>query len=287
MKSIRVRAPAKINLCLEVLNKRPDGFHDLRTVFQTISLFDTLGIRFIGARRTKIDIDSDIPNNLVVRAAHAVLDALKLNAELRFTLTKRIPMGAGLGGGSSDAAAVLRALPALAGKSLAIEKLMELAAALGSDVPFFLIGGCALGLGRGTELYPLPAPPAGLGLLVTPEIHVSTAAAYGALRRPSGPNATRYSAVQAVTLSLASRQDWSVHCVNDFERVVFEMHPQLGKIKQKLQRLGASPAMMTGSGSALFGIFGSVTDRDRAAASIPNSIPFTFVRRKVYQHGEQ
>lgn len=283
MKFISVQARAKINLCLEVLNKRPDGYHDLRTIFQTISLADTLEIHFARARNTRVEIDSAIPNNLVVRAAHAVLDALKLNADVRFKLTKRIPMGAGLGGGSSDAAAVLRALPGLAGKSLEIAQLMEIAAALGSDVPFFLIGGCALGVGRGTELYPLPDPPAGPGLLVTPGIHVSTPDAYGALKRSSATNAIGYSSTQALTLSMASRQDWTVHCVNDFERPVFELHPGLRTIKGKLQRMGARPAMMTGSGSALFGMFANASERDRAAASIPNSIPFSFVRRKTYQ----
>src|SRR5882762_355073 len=96
----RVRALAKINLCLEVLNKRADGYHDLRTVFQTISLADTLSIEFGRARRTRIEIDSDIPDNLVVRAAHAVIDAVKVSGHVRFKLTKRILMGAGLGGGS-------------------------------------------------------------------------------------------------------------------------------------------------------------------------------------------
>src|ERR1700694_5379034 len=115
---VRVRAYAKINLALEVLNKRPDGFHNIRTIFQTISLHDSLTIDFRRSRKTAISINSDIPDNLVVRAAHLLLGEMKLHAVIDFHLTKRIPMGAGLGGGSSDAAAVLRALPPLAGREV-------------------------------------------------------------------------------------------------------------------------------------------------------------------------
>ena len=141
--------------------KRPDGYHELRTIFQTISLKDRLSVEYKIAKRTQIDVTSsiDIEDNLVVRSAKMVLDHLKLTAWVRFLIHKRIPMGAGLGGGSSNAAAVLIALPALAGKPISFPDLVRLAESLGSDVPFFLHGGTALGLGRGTELYPLPDLP--------------------------------------------------------------------------------------------------------------------------------
>src|SRR5580698_2822782 len=164
----RLHSLAKINLDLRVLGKRPDGFHELRTIFQTISLADTLEVEYQRGR-SKIELKSsiNIPGNLVLRAAEVVMKALRATGRLRFQLTKRIPLGGGLGGGSSNAAAVLLALPALLKKKLSLEKLMELAAELGSDVPFFLMGGTAVGLGRGTELYPLPDVPASSGLLIT------------------------------------------------------------------------------------------------------------------------
>ena len=160
-RSVALRSLAKINLDLRVLHKRSDGFHELRTIFQTVSLADSLEIEFTPSRTSRIQLESetDIPNNLVVRAAEAVLANSKASGKIQFRLRKRIPMGGGLGGGSSNAAAVLLALPALTGKPLALETLFEIGAGLGSDVPFFLFGGTAAGLGRGTELYPGHSPP--------------------------------------------------------------------------------------------------------------------------------
>ncbi len=247
---VRVRSLAKINLDLRVLNKRPDGYHELRTIFQTVSLADTIDIEYT-AGRTRIDLKSNlnIPDNLIVRAADSVLKAAGRRGRIGFVLQKRIPLGAGLGGGSSNAAAVLLALPALLGKQLRLDRLMELAAGLGSDVPFFLLGGTAAGIGRGTELYPLPELPSLPVLLITPGIHVSTAEAYGALNRGASGH--------------IAPADWRTG-VNDFEMVVFEQHPQLESIKGKLERLGARPALMSGSGSTVFGIFPNRQIRDRA-----------------------
>lgn len=271
-----VRSFAKINLDLRVLYKRPDHYHELRTVFQTISLADTIGIRFAPARRTRLSIEGsvDIPNNLVTRAAQAVLDTARITAALTFSLDKRIPMGAGLGGGSSNAAAVLLALPVLAGAPILFETLLQLGAELGSDVPFFLYGGTALGIGRGTELYPLPSLPAARGLLVAPGVHVSTAEAYGDLNRVNRNQTLTSAAADADTESFRSlvwalseahpAEDWKKMCANDFEPAVFRRHPALGSIKKKLGRLGASPALMTGSGSALFGLFESADRMNRA-----------------------
>src|SRR6516165_9184065 len=169
-RQIRVKALAKINLDLRVLGQRADGYHELRTIFQTISLADTLDICFTPARKSSIELrDShDIPDNLVVRAARLVLEAARVTGRVEMRLEKRIPMGAGLGGGSSDAAAVLLALPALAGRTKTLPSLPEIAAELGSDVPFFLLGGSAVGVGRGTELFPLADVPASHGLLLAP-----------------------------------------------------------------------------------------------------------------------
>src|ERR1035441_374691 len=177
---VRVPAYAKLNLDLRVLYKRGDGYHELRSIFQTISLADEIGIRFRKSRRTEIRIrgNFDIPDNLIVRAARLCLDELKTSATVDFELDKRIPMGAGLGGGTWDAAAVLMALPKLAGKPIPAERLIPLAAQLGSDVPFFLLGGTAAVLGRGEELYPLPNLRHSNVLIVSPGVHVSTPDAY-------------------------------------------------------------------------------------------------------------
>jgi 4-diphosphocytidyl-2-C-methyl-D-erythritol kinase len=251
----RVRALAKINLDLRVLGKRPDGYHELRTVFQTISLADTLEIAFLPAPKTAIELDDclGIPDNLVTRAARLAMDAMGATGRVEMRLEKRIPMGAGLGGGSSDAAAVLLALPALAGRSLSISELCELGQQLGSDVPFFLLGGAAVGIGRGTEIFPLPDGPARRGLLVAPGIHVNTAQAY----RDLSPRLTTELQQNKIFSFLSHTWDLGAFepAVNDFEAVVFEQHGRLAGLKQRLSRAGASAALMTGSGSAVFGLF--------------------------------
>jgi 4-diphosphocytidyl-2-C-methyl-D-erythritol kinase len=261
IRRVRVPAPAKINLDLRVLGKRPDGFHELRTIFQTISLADRLDIAFTRARRTAIALDDPlaIPDNLVVRAAERVLESLRLTGRVEMRLTKRIPMGAGLGGGSSDAAAVLLALPVLAGRSLPLAELTAIAATLGSDVPFFLLGGTAVGIGSGTELFPIGDAPQAHGVLITPAIHVNTAQAY----RDLSPRLTidlqrnKIHSFQALTWGGGGLSGLR----NDFEDVVFEQHPELAALKRRLVRAGAAAALMTGSGSAIFGLF---EDADRA-----------------------
>ena len=246
---VRVRSLAKINLDLRVLNKRPDGYHELRTIFQTVSLADTIEIECrSGSTRIEIKSNISIPGNIIEKAVDSVLAATGKTARVGFVLKKRIPLGGGLGGGSSNAAAVLLALPVLLKKPVGMEKLMELAASLGSDVPFFLLGGTAVGLGRGTELYPLPDLGNLSALIITPGVHVSTADAYRALDR----------GFRTVTGSVSECYE------NDFESVVFRQHSHLKLIKGKLLSLGARPALMSGSGSTIFGIFRSREVRDRA-----------------------
>jgi 4-diphosphocytidyl-2-C-methyl-D-erythritol kinase len=239
--SVRVPAFAKINLDLRVLYRRPDEFHELRTIFQTISLADQIDIAFTPARRSQITIEGNvqISGNLIARAAERCMDALRLSGRVEFRLDKRIPMGAGLGGGSSDAAAVLLALPVLARRRIPIEQLIPMAADLGSDVPFFLIGGAAAGAGRGTELYPLPDTGVRTGVLVAPLVHVSTAEAYlrlsSRLTMESQQNkmVSFQSAAWTLGRALTGIQD-STAGINDFETVVFEQHPQLKALKQRL-----------------------------------------------------
>jgi 4-diphosphocytidyl-2-C-methyl-D-erythritol kinase len=280
----RVSAFAKINLDLRVLCRRPDDYHELRTVFQTISLADEVEVGFTPAPRTRIEVEGapEIEDNLVNKAAALVLDAAAVTGEVRFRLAKRIPMGAGLGGGSSDAAAVLLALPVLAGVRFPIARLAALGGQLGSDVPFFLLGGTAVGLGRGTELYPLPDSREQPGLLVTPRVHSSTAEAYRALS-PGLTTETQQNKMfnfQSLTWS----GDWGGAC-NDFETVVFERHPELSRWKSRLERAGARPALMTGSGSALFGLFRARKDAASALELLgrKNAQTITLVSRARYR----
>ena len=247
-----VRAYAKINLGLRVTGKRADGFHDIETIFQTISLHDTL--MFTPSKVLTLTCDApDIPTdetNLVMRAARAVG-----GPPMAIALSKRIPAGGGLGGGSADAAATLRALG---------RPDPELALQLGSDVPFFLLGGTAYATGRGEVLTPLPSL-AGIPLvLVMPEERVGTAQAYAMLRRFSPPLGLER--VRAMT-----EDDFLSHAselINDFEEVV----PHLAAIKTRLYALGAAWAGMSGSGSTIVGAFRETRDRDAALARLENAV---------------
>jgi 4-diphosphocytidyl-2-C-methyl-D-erythritol kinase len=260
----RVRALAKINLGLRVLGKRPDGYHELRTVFQTISLSDRIEIAFTPGRKTVIVLEDDlgIPDNLVSRAATLAMAAMRATGRVEMRLVKRIPMGAGLGGGSSDAAAILLALPALAGRPLPLAARCEIAGRLGSDVPFFLLGGTAVGIGRGTELFPLADAPARQALVVAPGVHVDTPAAYAALspRLTSESQQNKIFSFQSYTWEPGAGD----LAQNDFEPVVFGRHSRLATLKKGLIGAGASLAMMTGSGSALFGLFSTPEEVFRA-----------------------
>jgi len=284
IRTARLKAFAKLNLGLRVLYRRPDHYHELRTVFQTISLADELTVRFVKARQTSILIEGtpEIPDNLVERAARFVLQSIETEAEVHFTLKKNIPSGAGLGGGSSDAAAVLLALPVLAGRKLAPEELSRLASQLGSDVPFFLHGGTALGLGRGEELYPLPGRSAGFVLLIAPEVHSSTAEAYRDLSETLTlvPLQNKLNSFQQEVWQPAG-----AGAVNDFEQVVFARHPELGRIRDRLRHLGADAASMTGSGSAVFGVFQDRNRLLRAQKSFNDekSFAISFLSRPQYR----
>ncbi|HEY6346252.1 MAG TPA: 4-(cytidine 5'-diphospho)-2-C-methyl-D-erythritol kinase [Bryobacteraceae bacterium] len=269
-----LRPLAKINLDLRVLHKNPDGFHEIRTVFHTISLADSLELEYQPARPKEIVLDdpASIPDNLVVRAAQATLDALGIAGRLRMRLTKRIPMGGGLGGGSSDAAAVLLAVPTLARRVLPLEETMRIAASLGSDVPFFLLGGAAVGAGRGAELYPLPDLAPEPLLVIVPEVRVSTAEAYRALGRGSSPaDPSGLENFRSYVWALEQRRSAAAAggiSANDFEASVFERHPQLGRIRARLAKLGAAGARLTGSGSALVALFHSMAERRRVEEQI-------------------
>ncbi len=292
---LAVRAFAKINVGVKVLYRRPDQYHELRTVFQTISLGDDITLEWRRGRTSSVQLDDPlaIADNLMVRAARLVLEETGRTGAVTMTLRKRIPMGGGLGGGSTDAAAVLLGLPALIGKPIPPARLAELALQLGADVPFFLLGGTALGFGRGEELYSLPDLPQTKGLLICPAVHVSTAEAFRSLARPpyaelTSPEGSRIlERFQVLARSVAARRsagEWATLCENDFEPAVFRQHPNLQQIKRKLVRLGAKPAIMTGSGAALYGFFDTrrAAEEARQSFSTERAELFTLVSRRRY-----
>ncbi len=293
MRKARVKAFAKVNLTLEILGRRTDGFHDLRTIFQTISLHDTIDIEFTPGRRTYVALDSNlqIENNLIVRAAEAVLGETNAEGRVGFVLRKRIPMGGGLGGGSADAAAVLLALPVLTGRPIDWVRLVEIGTTLGSDVPFFLLGGTAFGLGGGTELYPLTDAKRTRRLsIVAPGIHVSTPEAFKALARPLTWDypSPKINISQQVALSLdgepVSSGSGRSSAAMISRLAVVRQHPRLGAIKRKLRKFGARPALMSGSGSSVYGMFESEETVQRAQAAFPGEkvFPISFVSRARY-----
>lgn len=258
---------AKINLGLKVLYKRPDRFHEIATLFQTISLSDELEIEATRSEDIEIETTSDVEipgDNLATRAAQDWLDSVGLAAHVRIHITKRIPMGGGLGGGSTDAAAVLLALPALLGVETSFDTLLPIAAKLGSDLPFFLIGGTAEACGRGEILRPVPDSDPVHGLLIAPGLHISTPDAYRSLNRPFEAELTPARQVEimkrfrALVRSVHENHPpavWAGDCENDFEPVAFQQHATLDALLGRIRETGARPANMSGSGSTLFGLY--------------------------------
>ncbi|HTP69953.1 MAG TPA: 4-(cytidine 5'-diphospho)-2-C-methyl-D-erythritol kinase [Dongiaceae bacterium] len=283
MREIRIPAFAKVNLRLDVLGKRPDGYHELRTIFQTISLHDTL--RFRGSRNPGIQLSilgnellsrEALDKNLVYRAVDSLRSELKIKSGVEIQLAKRIPAGRGMGGGSSDAAAALLGYLQFARKKLASERLLQIASALGADVPFFLFGGRALGIGKGDEIYPLPDIPKHSLVVVSPkDIHVPTPDAYRWLHAPDLASLTKSEAARKLFQFCALC--WSAQGAalsNDFEPAVFRQHPRLARIRRVLLQGGASEALLAGSGSAVFGIFPSPAKARRAVVGFPHDQTF-------------
>ncbi|HXO06309.1 MAG TPA: 4-(cytidine 5'-diphospho)-2-C-methyl-D-erythritol kinase [Candidatus Sulfotelmatobacter sp.] len=278
MTSVRISAFAKINLCLRVMGKRPDGYHELRTIFQAISLHDALTISIEPGGSGQFSLssnDTSLPlgrDNLVMRAIDAITPEIGFKGSVSVELDKKIPVARGLGGGSSDAAAALIGMLRLTKEKIPSERLMEIAAGLGADVPFFLFGGCALAVNRGDEIYPLPNGPKQTILVVSPrDIAVSTKDAYewlsSELTRLSKPNR-----IWGFCALCWSRQGAGIS--NDFEGPVFSRYPRLREIRDALLERGAADAALAGSGSAVFGIFRNPAQARRAARAFQEDSVF-------------
>jgi 4-diphosphocytidyl-2-C-methyl-D-erythritol kinase len=264
---LTVRAHAKVNLDLRVLGVRADGYHELRTVFQTIELHDTLacsdqpGPFTLKCKSPNVPLDA---SNLVWKAAAALWTALGRAGEIRDALVqidKKIPVEAGLGGGSADAAAALVALARLWGGA-PMTLLREVGATIGADVPFFLSGGTALGLGRGEEIYPLVDLPPHFVVIVRPPFGVSTAEAYAWYDedRAAGQRDENRE-FQQLPVPWPSR---AAQMINDLEPPVMRRHQEIGGLKAQLRESGATAAAMSGSGSAVFGLFRSRSAAEKA-----------------------
>ncbi len=270
--ALAVTAPAKLNLHLQVLGRRADGFHEVRTLLQSIDLADELVAEPARAGLLELVVEpaglvGAGQDNLVLRAARSLQEAVGVTPGARLTLRKRIPVGGGLGGGSADAAAALLLLDRLWGLALSPAQLLSLAAGLGSDVPFFLLGGLALGVGRGEELYPLPDLPA-LGVVVlAPPVEVATAEVYARLAARltwNRPESTLY----AFTVGLGGFPGWS-DLYNDLEPVVVEGWPEVAEGLARLRDAGGLHAAVTGSGAAAYAVFESPAAAAAAAGILP------------------
>lgn len=248
---------AKINWFLRILGKRGDGFHELCTVFQTISLCDDLS--FSESSRISLTCsDEKIPTgdkNLIVKAAKALSEKFSIKKGAKIHLEKRIPAPGGLGGGSSNTAVALVGLAKLWRIETNLEELIKIGERLGSDVPFFFCGGTAFGTGRGTKIFPLNDLEEKHILIVAPNIEVSTAEAFARLDLPRLTNKASKSILQICRNDAQALNLRQQKLINDFEKSVFELECEIGRVKEKLLDCGSVCALMSGSGASVFAVF--------------------------------
>jgi 4-diphosphocytidyl-2-C-methyl-D-erythritol kinase len=270
--SLTLPAFAKINWYFSILGKRPDSYHEIRTVLQTISLHDRLTFRVREEDQILFACnDLTIPtdeSNLVVKAANLLRSAIGSTVGIEIELQKKIPAQAGLGGGSSNAAITLLGLNELWETNLSLEELSDLAAKLGADVPFFLFGGRVLGEGIGTQLSPLEDIEKSFLIVITPNATVSTPVAYASVNAPS---LTTPNPISILSSSFAERvfeDSLQTTLHNDFERVIFEIEPEIYRVKEALVDTGARGALLAGSGSSVFGVFQDIDARERALGEL-------------------
>ncbi|MBR5783257.1 MAG: 4-(cytidine 5'-diphospho)-2-C-methyl-D-erythritol kinase [Clostridia bacterium] len=269
MKPLFIKAYAKVNLSLDVCGKRQDGYHELRSVMQQISLADDLWAE----PAEKVSLSCNLPyiptdeRNIVCKAAKAFFDYTGIHSGVRFTLHKRVPSGAGLGGGSGDGAAAVKLLDKMYGTGLSREQMAEIVAPIGADLPFFMYGGTALAEGIGEKLTPLTPLAQGAFLLLKPKFSLSTPIIFSALDTLADyphPDADKMMAA----LSGGSLQEVADAMGNSMQCAVVKTYPVIDTFCRKLKDAGAMGAVMSGSGSTVYGLFGSVADAKKAALSL-------------------
>ena len=270
---VTVHAPAKVNLILRILDRRPDGYHNLWSIMHTVALEDAVTMRASSQRGIRLACNvgglSVDHTNLVWRAASAVLDRAQLSVGVDIELYKRVPMGAGLGGGSSDAAATILGLNQSLQLGWSREKMAEVGQALGSDVAFFLFAPSAIVSGRGESVRPVTIEGGRWIVLVKPTFEIETKWAYQELVATRA--AVRQLSADHGELDRRDRLTWgqvAASVENDFEIPVFTKHPQLGEIKRFLLKRGAQFALLSGSGATVFGLFEEESTARRAGAEL-------------------
>ena len=269
--SFEISSFAKINWTLEILGRRADGYHELRTILQTVDICDQLQFAATKNELVLTCDNSAVPcdeTNLIYQAAMLLRELTGCDKGAKITLQKRIPMGAGLGGGSSNAAITLLALTQLWELDITARDLFRLGAQLGSDVPFFFFGGTGIGIGRGDEVYPMAEIMADYLLLVNPRVNVPTREIYGNL----SSELTSLPAVNKMPFSLEvvyahlRGAHWKLR--NDLERPALALYPLIGQVKQRLMELNATAVLMSGSGATVFAVFESEAARAQAMDSL-------------------
>lgn len=269
---LEIFAPAKINFTLDVLSKRTDGYHEVATVMQTIALGDIIQL----TEAPDIEVETDHPQvplgraNLAVRAAELLANKTGITRGIKIRIKKQIPIAAGLAGGSTDAAAVLRGLNKLWKLDLSDKLLFEMAAKLGSDVAFCLLGGTALGKGRGEQLTSLsPLPKFGV-IIVKMPFAVSTQEVYQRFCPNLNVKPTTETLIQA--LGSGNRQAIIEAMSNMLEQVTITMHPEIAQVKAQLCRAGALGALMSGSGPTVFGLTETLEEARHVASRLPDTL---------------
>lgn len=281
MRTISVKAPAKINLTLDVLGKRTDGYHEVEMVMTTVDLADRLELTVLDTDEIRIQSEhAYVPNdhrNLAYRAAELLRKRFGIKEGVEIVLDKQIPVAAGLAGGSSDAAATLRGMNELFDLGLSLEELAELGAAVGSDVSFCVMGGTAIARGRGEQLETIPSPPPCYVVLAKPKIGVSTADVYRAVEMEKivHPN------TEAMVTAIRDR-DFGGICENlgnALEAVTLELHPEVRQIKETMLHCGADGVLMSGSGPTVFSLIEHEQKAHRVYNGLKGFCPEVFVVR--------
>ena len=287
MTAIYASGYAKLNLYLNVIGKRDDGYHDIESVMQTISLRDDMEIIVGTGEPWLIDSDrDDVPrneDNLCWKAAKLFFEKTHIDPDgLTVHILKRIPMDAGLAGGSTDAAALLRALDVYYGKPLSLDELCFLGSRVGSDVPFCILGGTAITEERGDKLFPINHPPQAYYVVCKPEASLSTKEMYDLLDTEGIPACSDTKKI-VTGIRNHNLQQIARNLYNVFEEPAVRQVPEIAKVKQQLKQYGALNAMMTGSGSAVFGLFDNVETAFEACEKLAQKYPDTFLATNLME----
>lgn len=266
MSTLNLKAPAKVNYLLDVIRRRPDGYHELRMIMQRVNLCDYIALTLTESPGITVTCGKkgvpDGPGNIAWKAARVMLDLSGCSRGASIDITKNIPVAAGLGGGSSDAASVLTGMNQLLELNLSDQRLMEIGVTLGADVPFFIFARTALAEGIGEELRAMPEMPKAWILLVNPGVHVSTAWVYQNLRL------TNEKVLAKVPEFFRTVEDVAALFSNDLESVTISAFPVIDEIKGRMLQLGAVGSMMSGSGPTVFGVFRTRAEAENACSEI-------------------